>query len=126
MRKASLFFVIAIIIAVGMAGCGAADKAEYPEYAVLDNSELGCVELSYGGITYRPFGGIGNDDMRGEQIGIREGDPESRICEVEGYDPDEWIIEYLDVFMEGGDMLMKATSVTEIPAELEQYRMYDY
>ena len=62
----------------------------------------------------------------GEQIGIREGDPESKICEVKGNDSKEWISEYSDMFMGRGDMLFEAIGVTEIPTDLEKYKAYDY
>ena len=132
MKKTILMFVIFAMVAVGFTGCKSGeslespDYSEYPEYIVGSNMELGCVELSYEGIVYRPFGVFFNSDFRGAQIGIREAMPESKICEVKGYPSAEWITEYLDVQMGGGDMLFKAVSVTEIPEELAQYKEYEY
>jgi hypothetical protein len=125
-RNSLIFAVVVMIAVLSMAGCTPTVKTEYPEYTVTDNDELGCAELTYNGITYRPFGVIGDGNLRGEQIGIREDDPESKVCEVKGYDSDKWIIEYLDVFMGGDIMLFKAVGVTEIPADLEQYKLYDF
>ena len=113
-----------------LTSCKANDQneypTEYPEYSVVENTKLGCLELDYEGVVYRPYGVFNTSDYRGNQIGIREGDPESKICEVVGYSSDEWITEYLDVPMSGGDMLFKSVDVTQIPAELEKYKQYDY
>jgi len=104
---------------------GQASPAIYPEYAVTENKELNVVELNHNGIVFRPYGIVPDNSLRGTQIGVRDGVPESKICEVKGYPSDEWIIEYLDVFMGGGDMLFKATGITDVPAELEQYKEYE-
>ncbi|MDR2973601.1 MAG: hypothetical protein LBV00_02640 [Propionibacteriaceae bacterium] len=127
MRAKSLFSAIGlIIVAVGMAGCGAVATMDYPEYAVSDNSQLGYSTLIHNGVIYVPFGVVGADSLRGEQIGVREGVPDSTITAVKGYDSRDWIIEYLDVLMGGGDMLYRAIDVTEIPPDLEQHRQFDY
>jgi len=109
-----------------LSGCSQHPQDGYATYEVSENEELGCIELHHDGIIYRPYGGFYNNDFRGQQIGIREGDPESKICEVRGYDSKEWITEYLDVFMGGGDMLYKAVGLTDIPEELGQFKDYDY
>ncbi len=101
------------------------NQTGFPEYAVTDNKELNVIELSRDGIVFRPYGGMPDNTIRGKQIGIRENDPQSKICKVKGYQADEWIIEYLDVFMGGGNMLFKAIDVTEIPAALKQYNVYE-
>ncbi len=120
--KTTLILFFALVIAIfSLTGC---NQTEYPEYSVTDNTEY--VELHHNGVDYRPYGVFPDQKYRGKQIGIREGVPKSRICEVKGYDSSEWIIEYLDEFMGGGDMLFKAAGVTEIPEELEQYKEYDY
>ena len=109
-----------------LSGCSQNPQDKYATYEVSENEELGCIELHYEGIVYRPYGGFYNNDFRGKQIGIREDDSESKICEVKGYDSKEWITEYSDMLMGGGNMLFKAVGVTEIPAELEKSKAYDY
>ena len=126
LKLALPFFLTAVLLASGLSGCITAGQIDYPEYSASENTSLGCIELEYNGVIYRPFGVFNTRSFRGKQIGVRKGDPESRICEVKGYNPDEWITEYLDVFMGGGDMLFKAADANEIPAELEQYKIYDY
>jgi len=123
--KKLLIIVIALIAVLNTAGCSLSEKVDYPEYLVYENKDLGCIELVYEGITYRPFGSFGNKKLMGTQIGIREGVPDSKIYEIKGYDSTQWIIDYLDVIM-GGDMIFKAAGVTEIPSEFEIYRAYDY
>ncbi len=90
-------------------------------FIAIDNNELGCIELTRDGITYRPYGIIGERSMRGAKIGFRSGDSTS-IFAVKEYSSDEWIMESDAGFMPGGDMLLKAVGVTEIPTELEKYK----
>jgi hypothetical protein len=120
-----LVTVIGIFMAVCLVGCKSSENIVCNEYKISENSELGCLALSYNGVTFRSYG-ISDRDIRGEQKGIREDDPDTKIYDVEGYSSDEWVIDCLDVFMSDGDMLWKAVGVTEIPAELEQYKEYDY
>ena len=122
-----LFVCMGLVLLLCLVGCGLDNHTEYPEIAVSTNNELGCVELIHDGTTYRPYGVVGSFfSLRGEQIGIRKDEPNSKICEVKGYQSSEWLIDYLDVFMGGGDMLFKAVGVTEIPVKLEQYKEYDF
>ncbi|MDR1679912.1 MAG: hypothetical protein LBR81_09090 [Prevotellaceae bacterium] len=99
------------------------------------NSESGYAELSYDGVTYRPFGVFGGgekltvtfSEFIGNQIGIRklETPPPIKIYEIRGYNSKEWIVEYDDILM-GGNMIFKAVEVTDIPPELEKYKQYDF
>ena len=127
MKKKSLpLIIIGIVFIVSLSGCDSNTRIEYPTIPVSENTELGCIELIVDGITFRPYGTIGHNKLRGEQIGIREDADNGIICEVKGYETTDWLIDYLDVFMGGGDTLYKAVGVTEIPADLEQYQMYDF
>ena len=130
MKRKFSSLILAVMLIVGVvlcfSGCNQQLQGEYVEYAVSENEELGCIELHYEGVIYRPYGVFYNNDFRGKQIGIRESDSESKICEVKGYDFKEWITEYSDVFMGGGNMLYKAVGVTDIPEELKQFKQYDY
>ena len=123
--KSALTTFVCVCLTLGTTGCEPASPEAYPEYAVMENKDLNVIELSYDGVVFRPYGIIPDTSLRGNQIGIREGVPESKICEVKGYPSDEWIIEYLDIFMGGGDMLYKATGTTDIPSVLEQYKEYE-
>ena len=124
MKKSFLAWLLLFALVLLPLSACKTNKA-YPEYTVTDNDALGCVELHCDGITYRPYGVFPTKDFQGDQIGIRQGDPDSKIYQVKGYETSEWIIEYLDVIM-GGHMIFKSTTVTEIPAELKAYQSYDY
>ena len=124
MRKLFLS-ILAIISLFGLVSCKSDAPATYPEFTVTENEELGVVELYHDGTVYRPYGVVPDNSLRGTQIGIRKDDPQSKICEVKGYSSDVWILEYLDVFMGGGDMIYKAVGTTDVPDELEQYKQYE-
>lgn len=49
----------------------------------------------------------------GEQIGIVEGDVDDRVYELDGYDPEKWIVEFLDSGLMDNYVLMKEERVTE-------------
>jgi hypothetical protein len=117
--------IVTLVCFFDLVGCSPVSPATFPEFTVAENNELNVIELSYDGVVYRPYGVVPDKSLRGKQIGIREDDPQSKICEVKGYSSNEWVIEYLDVFMGGGDMLLKAVVITEVPAELEQYKEYE-
>jgi len=124
-NKRMIAISLAVVFALTLAACSPNDTIDYPKYSVVDNNELGCVELVYEGITYRPFGVFGHNKLRGAQIGVRDDSSDSKICEIKGYSSSEWIVDYLDGLM-GGNMIYKAVGVTEIPTELEPYREYNY
>jgi chloramphenicol 3-O-phosphotransferase len=124
-KKQSLLVFVGFILVICLSGCLTALK-EYPVIPVSINTELDCVEFSYDGIIYRPYGIVSSSKLRGERIAIREDADNGIVCKVKGYEVSEWLIDYLDVFMGGGDMLWKAVDVTVVPAELQQYQEYDY
>lgn len=126
-KKSSLKTVlIFIFIVLNLGACNFNTQTDYPKYKAVENAELNVIELYHENIIYRPYGIFTDNKYRGEQIGIREDEPQSKICKAKGYDSSEWIIEYLDVFMGGGDMLFKAIDVTKIPSEFEQFKEYDF
>ena len=102
--KKSVLFVLTMVLfwAFVLVGCASVVQETYPEFMVTENKELGVVELNHDGLIYRPYGVIPDKSRRGNQIGIREDDPQSKLCEVKGYPSGEWLVEYLDVFMGGG------------------------
>jgi hypothetical protein len=96
-----------------------------PAYQVADNKELGCVELSYDGVTYRPFGVLDKDflDVR---IGVRENGGDVFVYSIRGYDSSQWICDMADSGLMDSPMLLKAVGVTDIPDALKQYKEYDF
>ena len=125
-KRIAVSALLLMMTVLCLTACKTDNQTVYTEYSVTENLELGCVELSRDGVTYRPFGVFADNKLRGTQIGIREGDNSSKIYEIKGYDSSEWLVEYEDVIMGGGGMVFKAVEVTVIPAELEVYREYDY
>jgi hypothetical protein len=90
-----------IALVSNLTGCTPKNEKTYPDYWETVNEELGCVELTYDGVTYRPFGVLTSTKLRGSQIGIRENDPDLKIHKVKGYSTSEWIIEQDNVLMGG-------------------------
>ncbi|MEK4140390.1 MULTISPECIES: hypothetical protein [Paenibacillus] len=87
----------------------------------ITNPDQSVAKIKRGAITYSLFGsGVGL--LKGQQIGIVDGDKLDKIYILQGYSPDEWLIEYYDVLMSNYDLL-KADHVTDIPYALEQYRL---
>lgn len=66
--------------------------------------------------TYVPFCVVSKND-RGRQIGYVDGDTNDRISEYKGYSPEQWLVSWLPT--DGGAMLLKEQSVTDIPDGLE-------
>jgi len=127
-KKILISFLLIIIFFLCFISCKT-KNIKYSEYKVRDNIELGCIELVYEGITYRPYGiltlGSRFNKYLSKQIGIREDNYNNKIYELIGYDSREWIVDYHDVFM-GSSLLLKSIDVIDIPKELERYKAYDY
>lgn len=66
------------------------------------------------GRTYIPFCAVDNDS-RGKQLGIVNGNERDQIYEYRGYDPEEWIISFYRSGLMDGSLLLRESGVTEIP-----------
>jgi len=119
-----IIIISAIFVSLFLS-CKPNDNKEYPVYLISVNNDLNCVELTHNNITYRPFGVLLNNKLKGIQIGVRENSPNSKIYEINGYSSNEWIVEYLEVLM-GSNMILKAVNVKNIPQELETYKQYNF
>ena len=118
-------FAIALTT-ICLCGCNRQPQEEYTEFEVSENMELGCIELTAMDTVYRPYGVITNNSFKGGQVGTRNDNPDVKICQVREYSTAEWIVEYSEVFMDGGLMLYKAVGVVDIPEELSKFNQYDY
>ncbi|WP_461257637.1 hypothetical protein, partial [Treponema sp. R80B11-R83G3] len=99
LNKLKITILVLNMFILCLIGCKA-DKQNYPEYSVKVNSELGCAELLYEGVKYRPYGILKPfNKFIAKQIGIREDSANSKIYELKGYNSREWIVDYLDVLM---------------------------
>ena len=73
----------------------------------------GYATIIWGDKTYVPYGALSDEyGERGKQIGIVDGDKDSRVYELKGYSVDEWIV---NSFFHDGAMLLREVNVTDIP-----------
>lgn len=101
----------AVLLAALLASCAA---PVYNDYQELNNG----VNLQHNDVTYSFYCALPKDELRGKQIGIIGGNRDHKVFEMAGYPPDDWVIEYLDVFM-SIYTVYKADTVSEIPEELK-------
>ena len=79
------------------------------------------IEVTWDGRAYVPFCVVSKKDM-GEQIGYRNGDRDDRISTYKDYPPEEWLVSWIP--QDGGAMLLKEKSVTDIPDGLtDEYKI---
>lgn len=76
------------------------------------------VSIVWEGRTYIPFCVIDND-KRGEQIGIVNGDNDDQVFEYRGYSTDNWLISFYKSGEMDNSVLMKEMNVTKIPNNLQ-------
>ena len=110
MKTLSLALVVTIMFTF-ITACS--PSKEYANFEELSNGSV----LKCGDITYTFFSGLPNTSLKGEQLGIIDGDEKHKVYHVKGFSADEWVIEYLDVIMSTYS-LYKANQVTDIPNEL--------
>lgn len=110
MKKLSLLLSI-IVLVTFFTSC---TIKEYDSFQELNNGS----SLQRGSIIYSFYSALPNDSLRGNQIGIVDGDKKHKVFEINGFSSDEWVIEYYDVIMSVYNVY-KADSVTEIPVELK-------
>jgi len=126
-KSRAFIFVLALaLIITTLSSCSPKEESPALPYVAQENSELGCMELSYNGKIFRPYGVIGGSSMRDKKIGVSGGADGEGIFSIKNYDSTEWILAGDDVFMSGADMLYKEVSVIEISEYLKQYKQYDY
>ena len=111
MKKLSLALVLIMLFAF-LVSCSPQKK-----YENFEEFNSGSV-LKRGEITYIFFDALPNTSIKGEQIGVIDGDKTHKVYSVKGYSSDEWVIEYYDVIMSTYS-LYKSDAVTEIPEELQ-------
>ena len=109
-----LFLLSAILVIITLFSSCTVHAKEYERFQELNNGS----QLQRGSITYSFYAASPKDSLRGEQIGIIDGDEKHQVFAVKGYSSDEWIIEYYDVIMSVYN-LYKADTVTEIPDDLK-------
>ena len=111
-KKIIIALLCACLFLALLSACGQQRDLAAME-SVLINDQRGIV---WENRTYTPFCVVSKKDC-GEQIGYVDGDTDDRVSEYKGYSPDEWLVSWMP--MDGGAMLLKEQSVTEIPDGLE-------
>lgn len=101
----------AVILVVGLAS---APKNELLYMVRIDNREYDII--AWDGRQYIPYCAISKGSC-GKQIGVVYGDEKDKVYEYGEYPAEEWIINAHT--MDGGAMLYREISVTEIPEGLE-------
>ena len=94
------------------AACGEKRALVDVETVIVDGKR----NVLWEGRTYAPFCVVSKKDC-GEQIGYLNGDKDDRISAYKDYPPEEWLVSWMP--MDGGAMLLKEQSVTEIPDGLQ-------
>ena len=110
MRK---WLIVLCAVCLLLTACGAQSRELIDMESVIVNDYRGVV---WEDRTYLPFCVAAKTD-RGAQIGYVDGDTDERISEYKGHSPEEWLLSWLP--MDGGAMLLKEQSVTDVPEGLE-------
>ncbi len=112
-RVAARALAAALLAVLLLGGC--AGKENLLDLQSTDSGE-------YRGIVwedrvYWPFCVVSKQE-RGKQIGYVDGDTDDRVSAYGDYPVEEWLVSWMP--MDGGAMLLKEESVTEIPPGLER------
>lgn len=113
--KRQIYFISLCLFMIILSACNS-------KSSTLDNmtteSNDDYVSITWQGRTYVPFCAIDNDE-RGVQIGIVNGDKNDQVYEYKGYSSDEWIISFYKSGEMDSSMLMKEVNVKQIPNNLQ-------
>lgn len=114
MKKKILYLPIFILLALSIL-CSCTEQSELVDMksGSLDGKRI----IFWEDRTYIPFCVVSKNDRR-KQIGYVDGDTNDRVSAYKNYPPEEWLVTWLPT--DGGAMLMKEISVTDIPDGLEQ------
>lgn len=107
------FAALGILCACLLSACGVQKQPLADMESVIEDGKRG---IKWEERTYLPFCVVPKRDC-GEQLGYVDGDTDDRISAYKGYSSEEWLVSWLT--MDGGAMLLKEQSVTEIPEGLE-------
>ena len=102
-----------MVMTISLFGCSAKTDLIDMESGDYDGRRA----ILWEGRTYIPFCVVTKRDC-GEQIGYVNGDTDDRISAYRDYPPEEWLVSWLPT--DGGAMLLKELSVTDIPDGLVQ------
>ena len=106
----------ALLLAVITSACGIKSDLIDMSSRIVDAGVTEVRAVVWEDRVYVPFCAVSKSDC-GEQIGYVDGDEDARISEYKGYPAEEWLVSWIPT--DGGAMLLKEESVTEIPDGLE-------
>lgn len=113
--KKQIYFISLCLMMIILSSCNSKNNT-------LDNmtteSNDDYVSIIWEGRTYVPFCAVDNDE-KGVQIGIVNGDKNDQVYEYKGYSSDDWIISFYKSGEMDTSMLMKEVNVKEIPNDLQ-------
>lgn len=112
MKKAISLLSMLLVLALSLCACAQRELADMTSEVHEDE---GYSAILWEGRTYLPYCAIAKSDC-GEQIGILDGDKDDRVYEYKGHSTEEWII---SSYVMDGAMLMRESTVTNIPEGLE-------
>ena len=120
--KKTVSFLLLVVLVFALSACGfrKVETSDLPALEVAVNEELGCLEITYNGTVYRPFGAC-DKTLIGEAVSLRSDTDTGIVYTVKDYDADEWIIDMLNTGLMDNPTLWKAVGLTDIPEGLKQY-----
>lgn len=105
--KKGLAGLLALVLLLSACGCWNPAPVE-----MTSSVEGGLRLVHWDGRTYAPFCVV-SKNSRGAEIGYVDGDRDDRISAYGDLPPEEWLVSWMP--QDGGAMLLKERSVTEIP-----------
>lgn len=114
MRK-PIYFISICLLMIILSSCG---KSNNKLESMNSQYNSDYVSIIWEGRTYIPFCTINNNE-RGLQIGIVDGDKNNQVFEYKEHSTDNWIISFYKSGEMDSSMLMKEINVTEIPNNLQ-------
>ncbi|MDR1630495.1 MAG: hypothetical protein LBS36_09850 [Oscillospiraceae bacterium] len=120
--KKTFYILLLLLFLFSLVACTAYEGAELiynrgdqPNQLIWNN-----INYTEYQTVYKQFGDKLPDAIKlGKQIGIVDGDKKTKLCEIKGYSPDEWLITHFTDSMSNEYRIFKADHVTDIPPELE-------
>lgn len=113
--KKQIYFISLFLLIIILSACNS-KNSKLDNMTTESNDDY--VSIIWQERTYVPFCAIDNDE-RGVQIGIVNGDKNDQVYEYKGYSSDEWIISFYKSGEMDNSMLMKEVNVKEIPNNLQ-------
>ena len=113
--KKIIYFITLCLMVIMLSACAKSSKPL--ENMTTQNSD-GYVSIVWQDRVYVPFCAIENE-QRGEQIGIVDGDERDQVYEYKEHSTKDWIISFYKSGEMDSSMLMKEINVKDIPENLE-------